>query len=93
MHVPPRSPHPPPIPLPQGAFASRMSHSCTPNCQAVIMACGGRLTIALYTLRHVHEGEAGVGAGNNAGRGGKGFHITMAVQWRLRGSPPVALAR
>lgn len=34
-----------------------MSHSCTPNCQAVIMACGGRLTIALYTLRHVHEGE------------------------------------
>lgn len=49
-----------------------MSHSCTPNCQAVIMACGGRLTIALYTLRHVHEGEAGVGAGNNAGQGGKG---------------------
>ncbi|PRW58999.1 putative histone-lysine N-methyltransferase ATXR3 isoform X1 [Chlorella sorokiniana] len=41
----------------KGAFASRMSHSCTPNCQAVIMACGGRLTIALYTLRHVHEGE------------------------------------
>ena len=33
-----------------------MSHSCTPNCQAIIMACGGRLTIALYTLRHVHEG-------------------------------------
>lgn len=42
----------------KGAFASRMSHSCTPNCQAVVMACGGRLTIALYTLRHVHEGEA-----------------------------------
>jgi [histone H3]-lysine4 N-trimethyltransferase ATXR3 len=41
----------------KGAFASRMSHSCTPNCQAVVMACGGRLTIALYTLRHVHEGE------------------------------------
>jgi hypothetical protein len=41
----------------QGAFASRMSHSCTPNCQAVVMACGGRLTIAVYTLRHVHEGE------------------------------------
>jgi len=42
---------------PQGAFASRMSHSCTPNCQAVVMACDGRLTIALYTLRHVAEGE------------------------------------
>ncbi len=41
----------------KGAFASRMSHSCTPNCQAVVMACGGRLTIALYTLRHVQEGE------------------------------------
>ena len=25
----------------RGAFASRMSHSCTPNCQAVVMACGG----------------------------------------------------
>ena len=41
----------------QGAFASRMSHSCTPNCQAVVMACGGRLTIAVYTLRHVYPGE------------------------------------
>ena len=41
----------------QGAFASRMSHSCTPNCQAVVMSCGGRLTIAVYTLRHVHPGE------------------------------------
>lgn len=41
----------------QGAFASRMSHSCTPNCQAVVMSCGGRLTIAVYTLRHVHAGE------------------------------------
>lgn len=43
--------------LPQGALASRMSHSCTPNCQAIVMACGGRLTIALYTLRHVYEGK------------------------------------
>ncbi|CAL8467814.1 g7352 [Coccomyxa elongata] len=41
----------------KGAFASRMSHSCTPNCQAVVMACGGRLTIAVYTLRHVCPGE------------------------------------
>ena len=41
----------------KGAPASRMSHSCTPNCQAVVMACGGRLTIAMYTLRHVLEGE------------------------------------
>lgn len=41
----------------KGAVASRMSHSCTPNCQAVVMACNGRLTIALYTLRQVHPGE------------------------------------
>ena len=34
-----------------------MSHSCTPNCQAIVMACGGRLTIALYTLRQVYEGK------------------------------------
>lgn len=40
----------------KGAVASRMSHSCTPNCQAIVMACNGRLTIALYTLRTVHEG-------------------------------------
>lgn len=33
-----------------------MSHSCTPNCQAIVMACGGRLTIALYTVRHIYEG-------------------------------------
>ena len=38
----------------QGAFASRMSHSCTPNCHAVVMAAAGKLTIALYTLRQVH---------------------------------------
>lgn len=41
----------------QGAFASRMSHSCTPNCQAVVMASGGKLTIAVYTLSPVQEGE------------------------------------
>ena len=41
----------------KGAVASRMSHSCTPNCQAVVMSCNGRLTIAVYTLRHVHPGE------------------------------------
>ena len=34
-----------------------MSHSCTPNCQAVVMACNGRLTIAVYTLRYVQPGE------------------------------------
>lgn len=41
----------------KGAFASRMSHSCTPNCQAVVMSCGGKLTIAVYTLRGIAPGE------------------------------------
>ena len=41
----------------KGAVASRMSHSCAPNCQAVVMSCNGRLTIAVYTLRHVRPGE------------------------------------
>ena len=41
----------------QGSFASRMSHSCTPNCQAIPMRAGNRLTIALYTLRHINPGE------------------------------------
>ena len=40
-----------------GNFSSRMSHSCDPNCQAVVMSCSGRLTIAVYTLRHIKCGE------------------------------------
>lgn len=40
-----------------------MSHSCTPNCQAVVMAANGKLTIALYTLRQVpHEPHAQLAA-------------------------------
>lgn len=43
--------------LHQGTIASRMSHSCDPNCQATVTACDGRLTIAMRTIRPVHEGE------------------------------------
>ena len=42
---------------PAGSFASRLSHSCHPNCQAVVMAASGRLTIAVYTLRWIAPGE------------------------------------
>lgn len=34
-----------------------MSHSCTPNCQAVMMTAVDRLTIAVFTLRHIRKGE------------------------------------
>lgn len=42
---------------PAGSLASRLSHSCTPNCQAVIMAAAGRLTVAIFTLRWIAPGE------------------------------------
>lgn len=45
-----------PVPL-QASFASRMSHSCTPNCQALVVTVGGRLTIAMYSVRDIMPGE------------------------------------
>ncbi|KXZ45516.1 hypothetical protein GPECTOR_53g102 [Gonium pectorale] len=39
------------------SFASRMSHSCTPNCAAVVVSVNGRLTIAMYTKRRIEPGE------------------------------------
>ncbi|KDD72435.1 hypothetical protein H632_c3349p0, partial [Helicosporidium sp. ATCC 50920] len=41
----------------KATFASRVSHSCAPNCAASVVACTGRLTIALHTVREVKEGE------------------------------------
>lgn len=38
-------------------FASRLSHSCAPNCHTVNVSVGGKLTIAQYTTRHVACGE------------------------------------
>ena len=38
-------------------FASRLSHSCAPNCQTVVLAHGGQLTIAQYTTRDIAFGE------------------------------------
>ncbi|GFR46120.1 hypothetical protein Agub_g7609 [Astrephomene gubernaculifera] len=39
------------------SFASRMSHSCTPNCAAVVVSVNGRLTIAMYAKRKIEPGE------------------------------------
>lgn len=41
----------------RGTLASRVSHSCGPNCAAVPLRARGRLRIALYTLREVAPGE------------------------------------
>lgn len=56
---PPPSPTPTPIRAPcrQASFASRMSHSCTPNCQAGVVSSNGKLTIAMYTKRAIVPGE------------------------------------
>uniref|UniRef100_A0A061R538 Putative histone-lysine n-methyltransferase atxr3-like isoform x1 n=1 Tax=Tetraselmis sp. GSL018 TaxID=582737 RepID=A0A061R538_9CHLO len=40
-----------------GSTASRMSHSCSPNCRASVVATGGRLAVAVYTCRRIEEGE------------------------------------
>ncbi len=45
-----------PLRAAQGSFASRMSHSCTPNCAAVVVSVDGRLTIAIYTKRDIAPG-------------------------------------
>ena len=38
-------------------FASRLSHSCAPNVQTVVLAVNGKLTIAQYTTRRIEYGE------------------------------------
>ena len=41
----------------EGAVASRISHSCDPNCEANILSSNGRLSIAIYTARDISCGE------------------------------------
>jgi len=41
----------------KGAIASRISHSCDPNCEAQIVSSNGKLSISLYTMRHIRCGE------------------------------------
>ena len=44
-------------PIARGNFASRLSHSCNPNCATVVVACDGRYTICVYTLRRIEYGQ------------------------------------
>eukprot|EP01018_Ginkgo_biloba_P011217 Gb_22849 [translate_table: standard] len=38
-------------------YASRICHSCRPNCEAKVTAVGGQYQIGLYTLRPIQYGE------------------------------------
>eukprot|EP00210_Caulerpa_lentillifera_P005634 g5387.t1 len=41
----------------RGNFASRLCHSCQPNCRMLSLSAEGRITNAIFTLRHVAPGE------------------------------------
>ena len=41
----------------KGSFASRLSHSCEPNCQTVTFAKDGRLALGMFTTHDVAYGE------------------------------------
>ncbi|GBG33499.1 Histone-lysine N-methyltransferase ATXR3 [Hondaea fermentalgiana] len=44
-------------PIVRGNFASRLSHSCEPNCATVVMVVNGRYVVTVYTLREIGFGE------------------------------------
>lgn len=44
-------------PIRKGNFASRMSHSCSPNCSTVVMSAGGRFVIGMYATRDIAFSE------------------------------------
>ena len=41
----------------KGSFASRLSHSCEPNCQTVTFAKDGKLALGMFTTRDIAYGE------------------------------------
>ena len=44
-------------PIIRGNFASRLSHSCDPNCVALPVISNGQYSIAMYALRQIEHGE------------------------------------
>ncbi|CAK9112670.1 Histone-lysine N-methyltransferase ATXR3 (Protein SET DOMAIN GROUP 2) (Trithorax-related protein 3) (TRX-related protein 3) [Durusdinium trenchii] len=44
-------------PIVRGNFASRLSHSCEPNCATVVMVVDGKYVVCVYTLREISFGE------------------------------------
>ena len=41
----------------KGNFASRMSHSCNPNCNTVLMVSGDKYTIGMFATKNISFGE------------------------------------
>jgi len=41
----------------KGNFASRMSHSCVPNCNTVLMVSEGKYTIGMFATKDIKYGE------------------------------------
>ena len=44
-------------PIIKGAFSSRLSHSCTPNCSTVMHVVDGRYSIGMFAIRDIKYGE------------------------------------
>jgi len=44
-------------PIAKGNFASRLSHSCEPNCANLVMVVNGKYVVSLHTLRDIQYGE------------------------------------
>ena len=44
-------------PIRKGNFASRMSHSCDPNCSTVVMASGGHYVIGMFAVKDIGFSE------------------------------------
>lgn len=44
-------------PIRKGNFASRMSHSCEPNCSTVVMSANGKYVIAMYAIKDIGFSE------------------------------------
>lgn len=70
------------LPCPtQSSFASRMSHSCAPNCQTMVVSANGKLTIAMYALRRIEVGAARVLHVGRSGVGRSGWGALGGAHW------------
>jgi SET domain-containing protein len=44
-------------PIIRGSYASRLSHSCRPNCSTVIHVVNGKYSIGMFAIRDIKFGE------------------------------------